>query len=29
MTNRDPHLTPADTAKKLSQQPLRLPPGNR
>jgi CubicO group peptidase (beta-lactamase class C family) len=29
MTNRDPHLTLAETAKRLSQQPLRFQPGSR
>ena len=29
MTNREPHLTLADTAKKLSEQPLRFQPGSR
>jgi CubicO group peptidase (beta-lactamase class C family) len=29
MTNREPHLTLAETAKNLSQQPLRFQPGSR
>ena len=29
MTNREPHLTLAETAKRLSQQPLRFQPGSR
>lgn len=29
MTNRDPHLTLAETSRKLSQQPLRFQPGKR
>jgi CubicO group peptidase (beta-lactamase class C family) len=29
MTNRDPHLTLAETSRKLSQQPLRFQPGSR
>ena len=29
MTNRDPHLTLAETARKLAQQPLRFQPGSR
>ena len=29
MTNRDPHLTLAETSKRLSQQPLRFQPGSR
>ena len=29
MTNREPHLTLAETARKLSQQPLRFQPGSR
>jgi CubicO group peptidase (beta-lactamase class C family) len=29
MTNRDPHLTLADTSRKLAQQPLRFRPGSR
>jgi CubicO group peptidase (beta-lactamase class C family) len=28
-TNRDPHLTLAETSKRLSQQPLRFQPGSR
>jgi CubicO group peptidase (beta-lactamase class C family) len=29
MNNRDPHLTLAETGKRLSQQPLRFQPGSR
>jgi CubicO group peptidase (beta-lactamase class C family) len=29
MTNREPHLTLAETSKRLSQQPLRFQPGSR
>jgi CubicO group peptidase (beta-lactamase class C family) len=29
MNNREPHLTLAETAKRLSQQPLRFQPGSR
>jgi CubicO group peptidase (beta-lactamase class C family) len=29
MNNRDPHLTLAETSKRLSQQPLRFQPGSR
>lgn len=29
MTSREPHLTLAETSKKLSQQPLRFQPGSR
>jgi CubicO group peptidase (beta-lactamase class C family) len=29
MSNREPHLTLAETAKKLAQQPLRFQPGSR
>ena len=29
MTNRDPHLTLAETGTKLSEQPLRFQPGSR
>ena len=29
MTDRDPHLTLAETSKRLSQQPLRFQPGSR
>jgi CubicO group peptidase (beta-lactamase class C family) len=29
MTNRDPHLTLAETSRRLSQQPLRFQPGSR
>ena len=29
MVNRDPHLTLAETSKRLSQQPLRFQPGSR
>jgi CubicO group peptidase (beta-lactamase class C family) len=29
LNNRDPHMTLAETAKRLSQQPLRFQPGSR
>jgi CubicO group peptidase (beta-lactamase class C family) len=29
MNNRDPHMTLAETAKRLAQQPLRFQPGSR
>jgi CubicO group peptidase (beta-lactamase class C family) len=29
MTNREPHLTLAETSRKLAQQPLRFQPGSR
>ena len=29
MTNREPHLTLAETSKRLAQQPLRFQPGSR
>ena len=29
MTQREPHLTLAETSRKLAQQPLRFPPGSR